>query len=546
MSLILLSNDSAEAKRLNCINSGIYKPYEFTNHMNTPVVIPPNSEIAVHSLKINKDPRFNLNKSSNQFFLWYGEELSNDGLQVKDVCSNPVMAWISSVKKTSSNVNDFAKQIQDSLNGILATTNKFTGLKETAGFLYHPCIQGLAEVVVRRNAGDDKFEGFDFKFDQRTENTHGKSKGDLVPFTQAEWIGINTPADDSSFTISKVGTACRIKKNAGGLACCMNKNAPISLMGGIVRYKISGITTGEGGGFRIGLSRSADKEFTHPDYCSDKGQSFFDFEVRTNVNDGDTIEVYHSVVDPNDKSNIKSREVVYHGWGNDDNIRPKDKLKITTDKITHIQFECKGETIKIDYSDDNAVSFQSLVAYQKTLSTKGQGKTNYFKPINQCTWMMFMKVLIRMDDDVIDVEKYTGIPPQDTSSADAYYNKGLVNWTYRGKNKDWWATMQLLNRENMYCRDVDTRFYNDIDDTTEKANFISVNNSGGVGYNIVMILSQSELYHRTIGANAMNSFGFEGDGVVDKPSLDGTKVVFASNQLPKIRDGGQSLFVRVH
>ena len=60
-----------------------------------------------------------------------------------------------------------------------------------------------------------------------------------------------------------------------------------------------------------------------------------------------------------------------------------------------------------------------------------------------------------------------------------------------------------------------------------------------------MILSQSELYHRTIGANAMNSFGFEGDGVVDKPSLDGTKVVFASNQLPKIRDGGQSLFVRI-
>lgn len=543
MSLIVLSNDSAEAKRLNVVNSGIYKPYEFTNHMNTPVVIPPNSEIAVHSIKINKDPRFNLNKSSNQFYLWYGEELSNDGLQVKDCCSNPVMAWISSVKKASSNVDDFAKQIQDSLNGVLPTLNKYTGLKETAGFLYHPCIQGLAEILVKRNAGDDKFEGFEFKFDQRTENTHGNAKGDLIPYNQNEWIGINTPPDDSSFTITKEGANARITKNAGN-CCCMMKHAPISLTGGRIVYDITGISGGLNGGFRIGLSRSADKTHTHPAYASDQGQAFFDFEVRTNRNDGDTLEVFHSVVDPDEKSNIKSREVTYHGWDSGAGVCPSSKLSVSGDKITHIAFECKGETIKAQYSKDGT-NFTSLVAYQKTLAGNGQKKVNYFKPINQCNWMMFGKVVIEKLADYIEVKQYTGIPAQDTTSADVYYNKGLVNWTYRGKNKDWYATMQMLNRENLYCRDIDTRFFNDIDDATEKTLFKSVNASKGVDYNIVMILTQSELYHRTIGANAMNSFGFEGNGVVDKVTLDGTKVVFTSNQLPKIIDGGQSLFVRV-
>ncbi len=545
MSLILLSNDSAEAKRLNCINSGIYKPYEFTNHMNTPVVIPPHSEIAVHSLKINKDPRFNINKSSNQFFLWYGEELSDDGLQVADCCSNPVMAWVSSVKKTSSNVNDFAKQIEDSLNGKIVSVNKYTGLAETGGFLYHPCIQGLAEVVPRRNAGDDKFEGFDFKFDQRTENTHGSLKGSFVPKSQNQWIGINTPDDDSSFVVTENGANAKITKKAGNTTCMM-KHAPISLTGGKVIYKLTKITGGVNGGFRVGLSRSADKTHTHPAYCSDTGQGFFDYEIRTNVNDGDTIEVLHSVVDPNDKTMIKSRKVIYHGWDTGAGVCPANPLKISSDKITHLAFECKGETIKAQYSKDGGNTFISLVAYQQTLAGNGQKKVNYFKPINQCNWMMFGKIHMEKVDDEIEVTQYTGIPAQQPTNADVYYNKGLVGWEYRGKNKDWWATMQILNRENMYCRDIDTRLYNDIDIATEKASFKSVNASKGVAYNIVMILSQSNLYHRTIGANAMNSFGFEGDGVVDKPSLDGTKVVFASNQLPKIVDGGQSLFVRVN
>ena len=164
MSLVVLSNNSEEAKKIGAIDSGMYKPYEWTNHMNTPVTIPPHSEIAVQSLKINKNPSFSMSRAANRMYMWVGELLNYgsvgvDPKLVEDTTSNPMMAWIGTNKRKSVSPDELARAIQNNLNGEEVFVNRYTGEKETQGYLYHPNIAGLCSVEVDRDAGTDAFKG---------------------------------------------------------------------------------------------------------------------------------------------------------------------------------------------------------------------------------------------------------------------------------------------------------------------------------------------------------------------------------------------------
>ena len=66
MSLVILSNTQDEYIRKNnnefvvATGNGVSSPQSFINHFRSPLVIEPNSEVAVESVKINKALGLNL------------------------------------------------------------------------------------------------------------------------------------------------------------------------------------------------------------------------------------------------------------------------------------------------------------------------------------------------------------------------------------------------------------------------------------------------------------------------------------------------------
>jgi hypothetical protein len=552
MSLIVLSNNSDEAKKQGGLDSGLYKPYEWRNYMNTPVTIPPHSEIAVHSIKINKNPMFNLSKASNKLFLWFGEIL-NDGSAVPDdkklvtdTTSNPLLAWIGSNKRKQMNADDFALQIQRNINGTEVfsrkdPTNPSQTIQSTQGFLYHPNIMGLCKVAVKREAVTDLFKGFDISFDQRPRGTWGDEVFNHLPITKAEWT--HKQGASTNFSVVEAGGGGALVRKLTGKVCVQGTNSPLSLTGGVCDYYVEDAT----GGFKCGLARSGEAgEFNCPPYFTDVGEDFYDFVVQTNVDDKDTIEVWHSVVDPDNPDNIKMREVVYYGWGGGG--VPAGKLSFSGDKITDFRFQAFGESVTLAWSDDDKATWKPMVHTAKTYVAGGQTSANNFKPIGLPTWSLFPQISIDKASSYITLAQWSGIPAQNLSSAVTQYKEGIPNWSWRGMNKDWWATQQLLNREGKYAREIETRTCYNYEDVANEKDPKTLNASFGVDLNFVMILSQSELYKYTIGANSIEALGYEGTGVVSTPSaVVGTKVTFTSNQVPNISGvDDNSLFCKLN
>ena len=76
MSLVILSNTSFNEGEYGPSN-GIDKAYSFTNTLQSPIVIPKNSEVALQSLKINKDGTFQVARSNNLFYQYIGKKLTD-------------------------------------------------------------------------------------------------------------------------------------------------------------------------------------------------------------------------------------------------------------------------------------------------------------------------------------------------------------------------------------------------------------------------------------------------------------------------------------
>ena len=74
---LLIASSSKGAKETNQI--GVQVPYQFRNHLKNPLIVPPNSEIAVESVKINRIPQLDYGGGIVSNF-WFGERLAANGL----------------------------------------------------------------------------------------------------------------------------------------------------------------------------------------------------------------------------------------------------------------------------------------------------------------------------------------------------------------------------------------------------------------------------------------------------------------------------------
>jgi hypothetical protein len=514
MSLLITSNDLRED---SYVQDGGQMPQHYTNYLDQPLKIAPNSEIALCSAKIRKNPTFLLKGSANKLYFWWGEKLDSDptgsgSKKLKpDTTSQPLMAWMRPPQETDNKAvytaEDFAEQMTQEMNG----------------YLYHPNLYGGLLVVAKRDPSTNDFEGFEYQFTQRgDDSTLNERPVDWV----ARYEGMDGFTYDTSLhTFTKTSDT----KQAFGLAT----TSPISWSGGYIEFGIAGMS---GEGF-FGLSRSFHDKFREPPYFETDSKGFWDYAIELRFTEaGDDREVYlwHSVVSPDDPDKTELQEIVY--YGSHTGATSSDPILINDLNIISFNVHVIGERINFNYRDSvSGVGHNHELVHAHTQWNNGVDKKYYPKPCGQTTWALYPQIKLEELNDSIEIQHYGGIRSNNFYNND---NENIFTYYWQTKNIDWWFTQLKIRRSHIYAKEVDTRYMYDMDMTRSPDSHepVGQNAGGGIGYSNVMILKQSQLYYQTIGAQAHKQMGFKNMAVVDTPtSTTGSpspSATFTSNTIP--------------
>jgi hypothetical protein len=535
MSLIVLSNRNFNESVDNGIVGGIKLPYSFTNTLQTPLVIPADSEIALQSVKLNKEGLFSLDRSNSQMYQYIGRKLT-DAFTFDKSPRHPGLI----------RVDPYGTYTAESFVKDALTPNMNTGL-------YHPNFQNLATSSVRRGASNE-FLGFNLTYDKSASSmsTPNTRPGD------SDVIGATLASKGWSYDGT---TNYRLTKTSGGAsvdprAFVQFTNYPISLADGDMEVNFANASS-----WNIGLSRYCNPEATYqdgggntvtadhtqPSYFIPNGLfGFYDFvaSCEYDFNDGDyKLRVYHSVKTPDDELSLQ--EVEYYGFTGANFTVPYN-LSTNASGYNRIHFECENEIVKLALSVSGA---SKITVCDPTLGTPD--KNNYFKPIAQTCCYLYPKMEINEDDvsggdakghylefheykpEILTGFYYGGIDT--TKSPELPLQSRLLNY-------DWWVTLLYLGTWERYCKPVDMREFNDMTVATQHE--FQGTSAGKVTYDVVPVVAQSQEYKPTFGANMRGILGFTENALRTPSSTNGSAVTFTSTEIPVLQSN-ESTFVRL-
>ena len=398
---LLITSSSEGANDTNQI--GISVPYQFRNHLKSPLIIEPFSEIAVENVKLNRVPQIDYEGGLVTNF-WFGERLAEDGLD------NSLSYFIpaENVIAEGSAPLDFS----DKFKKVLQQT-----------YSLHPEIdsQNIEVNILVDTLGG--FTGFEFKIPQvgsaqtvstippaatRTETDETISDGEL------DWDGTSLSCSNPQSI-----PADYFNGVSGQLMPINDEGGPLSLHSGSLTY--SGMTSTE---WTLGLSRPLPLmredhggilTFGQPprelyfggdegsevgplgdtlmDYCAQVGEDGF-------------LRLYHLVADTSsdEAGTMIMDEIKYYQKNNGEysanngsNSSFATGTPIPSASISDITFICNGESLEVSASGKTVVKSVLVNA-----STKGQIP----KPIGQTCWKLYPSVHLWDENDSVDITRY--------------------------------------------------------------------------------------------------------------------------------------------
>lgn len=523
MSLVILSNGNEQGS--------IDKAYSFTNTLQTPIVIPKNSEVALQSLKMNKDGTFQVARSNNLFYQYIGKKLTDTftyDLSTRNVGYTRIFPL------GEVNAEAFARRVENAQNrGI-----------------YHPDYQGLATCSVQRNSSTS-FDGYDLTY----ENRLSASGVNYRPTTNSSAMVPGTVFSTGWEYTSAAHKFNKTSANGGARCFAQFSHAPMSLHQGHFKVAFNGAPTK----WSIGLSRYCNPEapytdsqgkpqvanFTYPDYYNTDDVGFYDFVARKefNATNGSyELKLYHTVFDTLSQD-LSLEEVVYYGYTGAAYTAPYD-LSTNASAFTNIEFFIDEEMVEV-YLEQDSKKFRTLICSPE-LGTPG--KTNYFKPVNQVCAYLYGKMEIDGDTNEhlilhsYDGRNLTGFQYDGIDTSLSYelpLQDRLINF-------DWYNTLGWLGTGRDYLlKIVDSRKYNQMLDPHIHT-FVKTKASGYSNYTTVPVLSESEKYFSTKYANTEEVLGFIGASPMEAPtSFNASSISFISSTVPKLISN-QSVFVRLN
>jgi hypothetical protein len=501
MSLLITSSQS----KVNTNSIGIEKPERFTNHLRGALEIKPNSQIAIDSIKINRESVIDYQDDKVALF-WFGERLSETRKNADDTSLDHVTSWPIVQENT----------ISRSL-GIADFQIGFRKMLREA-YCYHPEINtshSQNASLMSRNITSQSLDGFEFQFQQNTAAPVSLRPGS----GQAINVFGRDPAGDYDPTN---GSFLSNADDYLVLFACENaSNGPISLNNGSLTFNVSQTRAGAGASTRefvVGLTRA----YNHLDY-----QDAFQYDIGIDVDnnegmgrDGDVffdycaegkdgeLKLYHFVrkYGSNDPDRLgEMREIEYYSKtapNNGSNSSFATGSPMNVSEVTSITFNCKNEILTVNVNPGNFV----LVTVNK--SDDPSFADCIPKPINQACWKMYPQVYFYNASARVTIEEYdqrTGT----TMDSNLFYGAG--DWQarcndnyYTGSNYEqdpnkqltwvgskWWPT--LLEQRELFPK-AETS-------STPKPNFKGVNGSLMDDFENIFIVGRNDIYLRDMLQN---------------------------------------------
>ena len=551
MSLVITSNVGQEN---NPQMSNAFKPYSYQNRLLNTMRIPPNSEIALQSAKINKNGLFVLTRGNSGFCHYFGtpvEDLHNDNIE--NSTTVPFRAVIGSGEafragdeRNEVNIADMVGQIQKGINEAVFHPSLING--ETTSKL---------EVTAAYDSSSEVFEGFKFAAVQQTAKTTRAAK-DIV-FTP-----INKNDDGVTYGSGQVDGV--ITSTTEGGFYVQNREYPISQQSGECIFDIKDCNVNNSA-WMVGLSRinqprdTAAGDFAYrPDYFSPPGAAsalregvfvngqlwYSDISV---VRHGTELRVYQSgartAIAQGSPNYVN--EVTYYGAHNA-NFNAQYDIGTNGSNYEKVKFVLKNEELQIYLIDDKAA--EVLLCDYTTLRAAGAIKNECLNPVNATKWAMYPVCALASigGTDAVgksitldSVQHYTAYPKYDETK---YFNY------------DWWGWSQTYN-QTVFCRELELRDWNNFSRTTTNHGVgaigllapkgISGTSNVLTDYSSIIITARSDAYGRvnTELTNTQSTLGFIGDPV-SRPN-DSTPLISTntSTSIPKLISN-ISLFIRLN
>ena len=535
-------------------------PYAYRNNFGSGMKIPANSEIAVESVKVNRNPSLDYEPSQNTYF-WFGQRLESNASY--DESLSYIIPTENTIKANLS-PQDFADQ--------------FEPVIKTA-YSVHPEIDTVSgvtmDVLHTTSSVVNPFQGFRYNINQV-----GASATSKVPPAGVHPAG---PA----FVIYETGATAwdGTTLTAGGDDAYVQfqpedaEGGPISLFDGELTY--DNIT---GDNWRLGLSRAIINDagngfigLENPQIpCGDvvneglgpDNDQFYDYVVE---DDGVDVRIYHAVPTNDGSPEIEMREINYYqknntatAANNGSNSSFATGSPITTGGVTAVTFQVKNEGVFI--KDQNG----SLIVGPNNISS-ASFKDQVPKPVGQTCWKMYPTVGLEENGDTVNISSYRcrdsstikdnkvyndwSVKCRIHQNMDDFTNTEDSGGSYRITdpwNNAWdWVTDVEFRKPNIRYLD---EFGNE-NDTQDGYNFVrdykGLNASTMQGYEQLFIVGQSDRYLRSRiqdwQPNSKNVLGFSPFAVVplenSVASASGS-ASFSSTTRPSM-SSEHSTFIRV-
>jgi len=548
MSLIITSNIGQEN---NTANSNAFKPYSYQNRLLNTMKIPPNSEIALQSAKINKNGLFVLDRTNSGFCHYFGvpvEDLYFDN--IANSTTTPFRAVIGAGEafragnvKNEVNIDDMVGEIQKGLNEATFHPSLIVGDNNT----------NIA-VSAKYYSSEQVFEGFKFVATQQTAKTSLTS-------ASVNWTSLNANGDDVRHAFTESNGKVTSTTDRGFFV--QNRQYPLAQNNGTCIFNFSEANTA-GGNWMCGLSRinqirnNPDGSYDYmPSYFVEPAASsalregvtvggqnrFFDVAV---VRYGSELRVFQSGARTAlGQDGIWCNAVTYFGLHNA-NFGAVYNINTNSDNYTKVRFTLTNEELKIELGTD-ADAYTLLCDYT-TLRAAGAVKNECLNPTNVCKWAMY---------PVCSVGGTVGAGRGITlASIDHYSNYPVFNEALYYKY-DYWGALQRYN-QTAFGLSIEMRDWNNFSRTVSShggggANGLLpprlVNASGGMaGYSSLIITARSNAYGNQITSlcNTQSTLGFVGDPI-SRPvtPLNNLVTTNESTTIPKLISN-ISLFIRLN
>ena len=518
MSLVICSNDIPKGL---AGTSEFQAPFSWSNHLQQPLRIPPNSSVAVSSLKINKDGTYSVGPA-NKWYGYYGKELSA-GLALEETTSAPCLTDLGIKRNTDVTTDELAVLIQDGMNRAVPNPESF----------------GQATCTVERDPTTQEFKGFKSEFKAlgnasslnvlptTWENSYQKTMIDGLIFDSST-NRLTAAVDKSEFNVA-IGTDNPLALNEGEYIVQTDNAANVSWAMGLTRPWTTGFT---------------------PEYLHEAGSEiipnqnlFGDFIVGAFVT-GPTvraIQVFHAVYDtgaghdPNKPMRMIEVDYTTGGGTFTDSIAwTKAKAAI----YTKCKMDVHGEKMRIELYNATTTKWETLVEFANANASATKGKI--MKPVADTCRNLYPLAFI-------SASSVPQAPPDRYLTVEKFGGRDTAGLKY-GKT-DWWGQLVGKGLQRQYAEQVDMRPYNNAADLATAHDYLGIVGGFVDKYEFVLVIKPDEvLYKETEQAAASVMLGFPNIPVLYSANITANATgggYWVSLVAPELRST-TSLFVRLN